>query len=92
MRSSEIKLSSTSKYWRFQSFRLPWWYADNDTTKNSETKNYWDDATDKIRRDKFPHVVVLGSAFWRNPDIEELAVDTVSERAKITKFENRVKK
>eukprot|EP00536_Pseudo-nitzschia_multiseries_P018734 jgi/Psemu1/57077/gm1.57077_g len=86
-----VRLSSVSDYWRFQSFRLPWWYADiaaanaataaaheerktkNGTSTNTRTDNNYD----------FPHVVVLGSAFWRNPSVRELTIDTVSRRAKI---------
>jgi len=74
---SVVKLSSTSNYWLFQSFRLPWWYDDKDMTENNGT------AGSKVRSSNYPHVVVLGSTFWRNPNILELAVDTTSERAKI---------
>jgi len=73
--STAVTLSSVSRYWRFQSFRLPWWYADNVRTKDDDTTN--------TTKDKFPHVVVLGSTFWRNPDVLELAIDTTSKRAKI---------
>jgi len=76
--SSAVKLSSSSNYWRFQSFRLPWWYADSDTAKDRNA------ATSKFRNNVYPHVVVLGSTFWRNPNVLELAVDTTSKRAKIT--------
>lgn len=34
-------------------------------------------------KNNYPHVVVLGSTFWRNPNVRELAIDTVSERVKI---------
>ncbi len=71
---SVVKLSGASNYWLFQSFRLPWWYDDKDMTENNGSK---------ARSSNYPHVVVLGSAFWRNPNILELAVDTTSERAKI---------
>ena len=71
---SLVKLSSISNYWRFQSYRLPWWYADS----NNVAKKDKDEDTEK-----FPHVVVLGSTFWRNPDVLELAVDTTSKRGKI---------
>ena len=82
---SVVKLSSISNYWRFQSFRLPWWYANDDIIKDDDdTKKNCNDASSIIRNDKFPHVVVLGSTFWRNPNVLELAVDTASERAKIT--------
>jgi len=81
---SVLKISSISKYWRFQSFRLPWWYANNDIAKDDDTKKYSSDATSKNTNNKYPHVVVLGSTFWRNPNVLELAVDTRSERAKIT--------
>jgi hypothetical protein len=53
-----VKVSSYQKHWRFQSFRLPWWYESNDS------------------KDSFPHVVVLGSAFWRHPTMESLTLDT----------------
>ena len=74
-RPSAVSLSSNSKYWRFQSFRLPWWYADNVRAED-------DDSSSKITKN-FPHVVVLGSTFWRNPNVLELAIDTTSKRAKI---------
>ncbi len=70
---SVTKLSSISKYWRFQTFRLPWWYDEKDLTENDG----------KIKKSNFPHVVVLGSTFWRNPNVLELAVDTTSQRAKL---------
>lgn len=81
------KLSSISKYWRFQSFRLPWWYDNNGihTEDDAGAKNNGNDETIEARRNsKYPHVVVLGSTFWRNPNVLELAVDTASKRAKIT--------
>ena len=73
---STVKLSSVSKYWRFQSFRLPWWYDKKEVGE--------DDGASKARSSNYPHVVVLGSTFWRNPDVLDLAVDTTSERAKVT--------
>jgi hypothetical protein len=79
--SSAVKLSSTSNYWRFQSFRLPWWYAD--------TKNRWNVETSEAADKNYPHVVVLGSAFWMNPNIVELAIDTTSKRAKIRTVEQQ---
>mmetsp|Transcript_8993 Transcript_8993/g.17811 ORF Transcript_8993/g.17811 Transcript_8993/m.17811 type:complete len:726 (+) Transcript_8993:103-2280(+) len=71
-----VELSSISSYWRFQSFRLPWWYADNATKNDGE-------ASKAKSKNNYPHVVVLGSTFWRNPNVRELAIDTVSERVKI---------
>jgi hypothetical protein len=75
-----VKLSSVSNYWRFQSFRLPWWY-DNDDGVRSENTGL--NNNDNNFRNNHPHVIVLGSAFWRNPNVQELAVDTTSNRAKI---------
>jgi hypothetical protein len=80
---STVKLSSSSNYWRFQSYRLPWWYADSGTAIDRNA------ATSKIRSNVYPHVVVLGSTFWRNPNVLELAVDTTSKRAKITTMAKR---
>ena len=74
--TSVVKLSSIAEYWRFQSFRLPWWYDNEEIDEN--------DGTSQARSSNYPHVVVLGSTFWRNPNVIDLAVDTTSERAKIT--------
>ena len=74
--TSVVKLSSVAEYWRFQSFRLPWWYDNHEIGEN--------DGTSQARSSNYPHVVVLGSTFWRNPNVLDLAVDTTSERAKIT--------
>jgi hypothetical protein len=75
-----VKLSSVSNYWRFQSFRLPWWYDNNDGVRS---ENDGLNNNDNNSRNNYPHVVVLGSAFWRNPNVQELSVDTKSNRAKI---------
>jgi hypothetical protein len=75
-----VKLSSVTNYWRFQSFRLPWWYDNDDGVRR---ENDGPNNNDNNSRNNYPHVVVLGSAFWRNPNVQELSVDTKSNRAKI---------
>mmetsp|Transcript_90826 Transcript_90826/g.185060 ORF Transcript_90826/g.185060 Transcript_90826/m.185060 type:complete len:337 (+) Transcript_90826:2-1012(+) len=85
-----VELSSDSNYWRFQSFRLPWWYADqSEGASGNNTKYISNPVAAKLRNNDFPHVVVLGSTFWRNPDVQGLSVDTTSERAKITTVAQR---
>jgi hypothetical protein len=72
-------LSSISEYWRFQAFRLPWWYVDKVDGHNSNPDNLNSEASSL-----FPHVVVLGSTFWRNRNrIQGLCVDTISRRANL---------
>jgi len=78
IQTTSIKLTSVSNYWRFQSFRLPWWYDNSDDARSESGVD-----NDGKGFNNYPHVVVLGSAFWRNPDVQELAVDTRSNRAKI---------
>jgi len=78
IQTTSMKLTSVSNYWRFQSFRLPWWYDNSDDARSESGVD-----NDGKGFNNYPHVVVLGSAFWRNPDVQELAVDTRSNRAKI---------
>jgi hypothetical protein len=72
-KKSLTTLRSDPDYWRFQSFRLPWW---------------WEDMTDTIDAQpppsqRPPHVIVLGSAFWRNDCIQSLAVDIIDKQITI---------
>jgi hypothetical protein len=78
-RRDTLDLSSISEYWRFQAFRLPWWYVDKVDGHNSNPDNL-NSETSSL----FPHVVVLGSTFWRNRNrIQGLCVDTISRRANL---------
>jgi hypothetical protein len=78
-----LVLSSTPDHWRFQSFRLPWWYADRGgDSDNGGTSNNNDNP--KSASALFPHVIVMGSTFWRNQQqIQGLCIDTVGRRATI---------
>ena len=72
-KKSLTSLRSDPAYWRFQSFRLPWW---------------WEDITDLIDSQSPPwqpppHVIVLGSAFWRNSFVQSLAIDIADKQIKI---------
>ena len=109
-----VELSSDAKYWRFQSFCLPWWYEDTaaatpaaaapvrsetDTSSTTPLQRLTTTMT-PTRKVKtpvpapttnsttppvYPHVIVLGSTFWRHPSVQELAIDTISHRATITR-------
>ena len=110
-----VELSSDAKYWRFQSFRLPWWYEDTAAatpaaaapvrsetdTSNTKPLHCLTTTMTPTRKVKtpvpaptttstttppvYPHVIVLGSTFWRHPSVQELAIDTISHRATITR-------
>ena len=47
-----VKLSSVSNYWRFQSFRLPWWYDNDDGVKS---ENDGPSNNDNNSRNNYPH-------------------------------------
>lgn len=75
-KTKTVRLSSTPEYWRFQSFSLPWWYDELEQTSSADaaTRN----------SGSYPHVVVLGSTFWRDDNIQSLCVDTVQQKAQIS--------
>jgi hypothetical protein len=78
-----VMLASNPEFWRFQSFRLPWWYEEEEEME--QEPNEIQEALPKTNPRKwYPHVVVLGSTFWRNDRIQSLDVVASQRRARIT--------
>jgi hypothetical protein len=75
--NTTLTLSSDTTYWRFQSFRLPWWYDQQSIDTDAPNDSVQDDHR------LYPHVIVLGSTFWNHVNVESLCVDTIQKMARI---------
>ncbi|KAG7362009.1 hypothetical protein IV203_025675 [Nitzschia inconspicua] len=80
--SETMTLSSNPEYWRFQSFRLPWWYEQDESQQFGKEGSVVN-PTNTNSLLLYPHVVVLGSTFWKNNNVQTLCVDTIQRKIRI---------